>query len=147
MPDAPRAGIGVSSCLLRIGRSNEKRSCKRQSPSDASAGSILFAIELKAGCSTQWPAGIGRVAAVFPSGIPAADGIDCDLPALSPRDRLLEGHAARVVLAIADHDYDPGDRLDFRTTGQLVGGEGHRVPKGGSTPGCEQVRSMRGQCG
>src|SRR5580692_9500658 len=77
--------------------------------------------------------------------IAGADGVDCDFALLGPCNGLLQGGAARVVLAVADDDQNSSNGLGFGTSGQLVCGEGDRIPQSSSTARCELVQGVRAE--
>src|SRR5271165_3300725 len=85
-----------------------------------------------------------QCAGLFVGAIPGANGVDGNLAALRSRDGLFESDTARVVFAIAYNDEYPGNRLDFGSACQLVGGEGNRVPQRRPTPGCELIDGASG---
>src|SRR5277367_1301408 len=60
---------------------------------------------------------------------PGTYGVDGNLSVLGALDRIFEGDAAGVVLAIADDDQNLRDGLHLRATRQFVGCEGNRIPK------------------
>ena len=66
-------------------------------------------------------------------GFSCADSVDGDFSVLRAADRLFEGDAAGVVLAVADDHKNSGHGLGFRAAGELIGGEGDGIPKSGAS--------------